>query len=120
MSKILQKAIKVALNIDKNIGKQRVCAVITDKKGRILSIAANSYEKSSPFMYKYAKQVGLDDKIFWHAECKAIKQLVDNKKAYKIYIARVTKSDKVGLAAPCPICSAAIKDAGISCVEFTV
>lgn len=120
MDKILLKAIEFAKSIDKSIGKQRVCAIITDKKGRIISIAANSYSKTSPFMYKYAKQVGLEDKIYWHAECKAIKQLVDTKHAHKIYIARVTKSDKVGNAAPCPICAAAIKDAGITSVEFTI
>lgn len=120
MHKVLLKAVTLAKLLDKSMGKQRVCAIITDKKGRVLSIAANSYEKSSPFMYKYAKQVGLADKIFWHAECKAIKQLSDVKKAHKIYIARVTQSDKVGIAAPCPVCAAAIKDAGISCVEFTV
>lgn len=119
MSKHLKKAISIAKTLDK-IGKQRVCAIVVDKRDRIISIAANSYEKTSPFMYKYAKQVGLRDKIYWHAECKAIHQLSNTNRAYKIYIARVTKSDKVGLAAPCPICAAAIKDAGISIVEFTV
>lgn len=119
MNKILLKAIELAKSLDKDMGKQRVCAIITNKKGRIISIAVNSYSKTSPFMYKYAKQVGLEDKIYWHAECRAIKQLVNRKHAHKIYIARVTKSDKVGNSAPCPICIAAIKDAGISSVEFT-
>lgn len=120
MHKILQKAVALARLLDSSTGKQRVCAIITDKKGKVLSIAANNYEKSSPFMYKYAKQVGLEDKIFWHAECKAIKQLADTTKAHKIYIARVTRSGKIGIAAPCPVCAAAIKDTGISCVEFTI
>ncbi len=120
MNKILLKAIDLAKAMDKSLGKHRVCAIITNKKGRIISVAVNSYSKSSPFMYKYAKQVGLADKIYWHAECKAIKQLADNKQAHKIYIARVTKSDNVGMASPCPICAAAIKDAGIVSVEFTI
>lgn len=120
MHKLLLKAISLASLIDKSAGKQRVCAIITDKKGRVLSVAVNSYEKSSPFMYRYAKQVGLDEKIYWHAECRAINQLSNVKKAHKIYIARVNNSDKTGLAAPCPVCSAAIKDTGIVSVEFTV
>jgi tRNA(Arg) A34 adenosine deaminase TadA len=120
VDKVLLKAIDLAKAMDKAMGKHRVCAIITNKKGRIISVAVNSYSKTSPFMYKYAKQVGLDDKIYWHAECKAIKQLADTHHAHKIYIARVSKSDKVGLAAPCPICAAAIKDAGIVSVEFTV
>lgn len=119
MSKHIKKAIEIARSLD-SAAKQRVCAIITDKKGRIISIASNSYEKSSPVMYRYAKHVGLDDKIYWHAECRAIHQLQNKKRAHKIYVARVTKSDKVGLAAPCPICAAAIKESGISLVEFTV
>jgi len=120
MNKILLKAIDIAKSMDKSAGKQRVCAIITNKKGHIISIAVNSYSKTSPFMYKYAKQVGLDDKIYWHAECKAIKQLMSLKQAHKIYIARATKTDKIGLAAPCPVCAAAIKDAGIASIEFTI
>lgn len=117
---ILDKAIQFARSLDKEHGKQRVCAIITDKKGRIISIAANSYTKSSPFMHRYAKSVGLDDKIYWHAECKAVHQLSDIKRAYKIYVARVSKKGATGMAAPCPICAAAIQDAGIKVIELTV
>lgn len=120
MNKILEKAISFARSLDKEHGKHRVCAIITDKKGRIISIAANSYTKSSPVMHRYAQSVGLDDKIYWHAECKAIHQIANIKRAHKIYVARVTRKGAIGTAAPCPICAAAIKDAGIKVIEHTV
>ena len=111
----LNLAIKIANEIDSD--KQRVVAIITDKKDRILSIGVNSYKKSHPIQFFYAKKFKQGFKIFQHAEINAITKLDD--KPYNIYVSRLTPSGKIGLAKPCPICELAIKDVGIKNVHYT-
>ena len=53
---MLDKAIKLALN--KKSDKYSLCAIITDKKGSILSIGWNSYKKSHPKQAYYAEKAG--------------------------------------------------------------
>lgn len=54
---MLNKAIKFASN-NQQKGRFTLCAIITDKKGRILSTAMNSYTKTHPKMTYYAEKVG--------------------------------------------------------------
>lgn len=140
MSQVLKKAISIARSMDETMGAFRMCAIVVDKRDRIISIGMNSYSKTSPIMAKYAKRAvpiaacmadsdfarqyvnssDIQKKTFLHAECHALKQLSKEHKAHKIYIARVNRSGEVGMAAPCPICVAAIKDYGITAVEHTI
>lgn len=101
-------------------GKHRVYAIVTDKKGRILSESSNSYEKSSPHMKRFAESVNMQEKIYWHAECKALHYLPQKSNPYKITIARVGRSGDILRSAPCPICEKAIKEKGIKAIEYGI
>lgn len=95
-------------------------ATIRDKRGKILSIGFNSYVKTHPTQYHYAKKMGKPDAVFLHAEISALVKCKDLKNAYSIHVERYSK--KTGrplLAKPCPICMEAIKQAGITHVKYT-
>jgi len=99
--------------------KQELKATIYDKRGRILSVAFNSYLKSHPKMAEFARRVGLDHKQYLHAEIAA---LIKCKRGvpYKIKIERYDKRGNPKLAAPCPVCQLAIMESGIKFIEYTV
>lgn len=99
--------------------RQNMTAIIYDRKGRVISIGKNSYVKTHPLQARIAKQVGLDDKIFLHAEIAALVQLKDWSKAHKMVITRIGKNGKPALAKPCPVCQRAIEQAGINDVVHT-
>lgn len=99
---------------------QEITAIIYDKRGNILSIGKNSYTKTHTLQAKYAKQVGLADKIFLHAEIDAIIRCRNIDKAYRILVVRKLKSGKDANAKPCKICAEAIKNlTNIEVIEHT-
>lgn len=98
--------------------RQSITATITDKRGRVLSIGHNSYEKSHPKQAHYAARMGEPYKFFLHAEIAALVKC--RGKPYKIMIERKDKAGNNRLAKPCGICELAIKEAGIKFVEYTV
>lgn len=120
MSKLISYAIDKACQTPYKKRQQRHYAVITDNRGRILAEGENSYTKTSPKMKRAGERVGLPDKVFWHAECKAIYSLKEGAKAYKIVVVRVDSEGNPVHSAPCPLCQALIKEAGIKVVEYTV
>ena len=100
-------------------GKHNITAIISDRKGRVLSIGKNSYIKTHPYQAKIAKQVGEHHRIFLHAEIHAITKCKDLSKAHKISIFRYDKSGNPVLARPCEICYTAIKEAKIPNIIHT-
>ena len=103
------------------MGKKRfnVVATVYDKRGRKLTEGSNSYTKSHPLQAKYAVSVGLDDKIFLHAEIAALSRLKSFHKPYKIVVERYLSDGSTALAKPCPVCDAAIRAHGITLTEWT-
>ena len=99
---------------------QNITAIIYDKRGNVLSIGKNSYVKTHPKQAAYAAKVGLPEKHFLHAEMAAIIKCRRLDKAYRIMVTRVSKAGEFVNAKPCPICTLAIKEAGIKNVEWTV
>lgn len=93
--------------------KFEITAIITTKKGRVLSIGKNSYIKTHPLQAKHAKKVGLPEKQFCHAEIAAIIKCKDLSRAHKISIYRYGKAGRPLNATPCPICMSAIKQTPI-------
>lgn len=89
--------------------QQNLTAIITDKKGMILSIGKNSYVKSHPWQAKIAKTVGKPDAIFLHAEIDAIIKCSNISKAHTISIFRTSRANQYVMAKPCKICDAAIR-----------
>lgn len=116
---MLDYAIEKAKQIPKEHGKQRIYAVIVDRKGRIVSESAPRYEKSHPKQKHYAVKAGCSEhKMFLHAEMRAI--ILAKGKGHKLYVARVDYRGASLPAFPCPICKLAIRDSGIKSVEVTV
>lgn len=99
--------------------KIHIVATIYDKRGRILSIGANSYTKTHPMQAKYAATVGLPHKQYLHAEIAAILRLSDVSKAHRIKVERYDAKGNPANAKPCPICDHVIRSAGIKVVEWT-
>lgn len=118
----LQLAIKIAESVPVVRGRQRICAIIVDKRGKVLSVGQNSYTKSHPLMQHYSEKVGKPQACFVHAEVASLINLsyADKQKAHKIYVARALKNGETGLAAPCPACSMAISDTNIKSIEYTL
>lgn len=98
---------------------QNVTAIIFDKKGNILSVGKNSYTKTHPLQFKHAKRVGLEKKIYLHAELDAIIKCKDLTKAHTIKVFRYFKNGKPANAKPCPICTDAIRFTPIKNIEHT-
>lgn len=98
--------------------RQLILAKTFDRRGKQIAAAFNDYSKSHPIMKHYAEMVGLDDKIFLHAEILAILRSGDTA-IHTITVERYGKSGQMLLAKPCPVCMAAIRAYGISKVKFT-
>lgn len=116
---MIDYVIDKAREMDYVQGQKRIYAIVVDKKDNILTEGYNSYTKTHPLQAHYANMVDLPEKVFLHAEISALVK-VRYGKPYKLYIARVDAYGNTMLAAPCPICQEAIKQAGIKSVEYTV
>lgn len=99
--------------------KFQVTAIISDKRGNILSVGQNSYIKTHPLQAKYARKVHQPQKIYLHAEIHAITKCKDLSLAHKIQIFRYKENGDPGLAKPCKICQEALNKTGIKIVEYT-
>lgn len=94
-------------------------ACCMDKHYSPISFGYNSYTKTHPAQKQLAVRIKKDSfKEFLHAEISALVKCRD-KKPYAILVLRQLKDGKLGNAKPCPICSMAIKEAGIEEVWFS-
>ena len=100
---------------------QNIVAFIYDKRGKLLSMGRNSYVKSHPMQASIAKSVGLEHKIYLHAEMDAIIKLRENdrKRAHKIIVLRTNNNGDYLNAKPCVICQKALELAGIEIIEHS-
>lgn len=101
------------------MARPEVTAFVYDKKGNLLSVGRNSYVKTHPVQAKAAHAVGMDKRIFLHAEVAAIVRLKDWKDAHRIVVVRLDKAGRGAPAAPCPICLKVIGETGIKRIEHT-
>jgi tRNA(Arg) A34 adenosine deaminase TadA len=98
--------------------KHTLTARCYDRKGKLLSIATNSYKKTHPIQAYFANRVGQPAKIYLHAEIHAIIKAGD-KPIYKMVVTRIGRNHKALNAKPCPVCQEAIKAYGIPFVSYT-
>lgn len=115
----LQLAIKILESVPTHRGKQRLCSVITDRKGNVLSVGQNSYTKTHPLQFHAARNQGNEQACFLHSEVDAIRRLGrDAHKARNIYVARLDKQGNVALAKPCIVCQSVIDSLNLN-VTYT-
>lgn len=95
-------------------------AFIKNKRGNVLAIGKNNYEKTHPYMYSIASRIeGRNTKkIFLHAEIDAIVKCRNLEDAYKIEIFRINKAGKYATSKPCPICFSAILETNIEVIGY--
>lgn len=94
-------------------------AFVYDRRGVLLSMGKNSYVKTHPLQARAAKKVGLDSKIFLHAEIAALAKVKDWSKAYRLVVVRFGATGRPLNAKPCEICMEVIKQTGIKEIEHT-
>lgn len=111
--------IDMARKIPYKRGEQRHYSVVLDKRGKILAEAENSYVKTSPKMLRASKKVGLEEKIFWHAECKALYSVKNVSKVHKLIVVRVDSKGNPAKSEPCTICLNLAKEIGVKIIEYS-
>lgn len=101
--------------------RHQLTATIYDKRGKIVAVGHNNYNKTHPYQACKAQQAGLPQKIYLHAEIDAIiKALRSGVDLHKISIERYDKLGQPRDAMPCPVCQIAIREAGIKFIEYTI
>lgn len=99
--------------------RYKIKATTYDRRGRVISTAYNDYHKTHPIQSDYAKRADMEYRQLLHAEILAIIR-ARGKPIHKIKIERYDNDGNPKNAEPCPVCSLAIKEAGIEFVEYTV
>ena len=98
--------------------RKRVGAILLNK-GKIVSTGVNQETKSHPLQAKFAKMVGLDEKIYLHAEMSAL--VKSRSDCDTIVVARLGghSGEELRNSRPCAICSLALKQAGVKHVHYS-
>jgi len=99
--------------------RPNVTCFVYDRHGNLLSVGRNSYVKTHPLQAKAARAVGMDKRIYLHAEVHALVQVKDWTKAYRIEVLRYDQQGIPRNAKPCPICQYVIKQTSIKEVVHT-
>ena len=95
-----------------------ITAYAYDKRGRLIAKATNNYKRSHPLQAHFAKLAGQPERVYLHAEV-AVLLRCNDKQPHSVYIERFYKNGQPALAAPCPICRAALKAYGVEKITYT-
>ena len=106
-------AIKVA---ESSKSRKKVGAVLL-YKNKPITQSVNQDKKSHPLQARLASMVGLDEKIYLHAEISALVKC--REECDTIVVARINSENKLRNARPCPICQLALDEAGIKKICYT-
>lgn len=107
----------LAIEVAKSSPSKKLVGAILLNKNRVVTTATNLERKSHPLQAKFAERVGLKEKIFLHAEIAALVKC--REECDTIIVARVNSQNKLRNSRPCPICSLALKQAGVSKVHYS-
>lgn len=98
--------------------KYQVKATVYDKRGRVLAVGYNNYQKTHTRQAHYSKLAGQPEKVYLHAEIAALVKC--RQQPYRIKIERYGVKGEPRMAKPCPACELAIIEAGVKYVEYTI
>lgn len=102
-----------------DITRNNLGAVLVSKNWDIISVGSN-VRKTHPLQAELAKSVGLEHKIFLHAELAAMVSTKQrNLHGSRLFVYRELRDGSLGLARPCPICIAGAKLFGIRDIYYT-
>lgn len=95
--------------------RQHIVAIARDKRGRIVSVGRNNYNKSHTIQYKFAKKTGVPYKIYLHAEIDCLIKARD-RKVHSIQVKRLGNDGVYLRSKPCAVCFAALQAYGIKSI----
>lgn len=98
--------------------RKRVGAVLLNKN-KVVVTATNLDKKTHPLQAKFASIVGLDEKIYLHAEIAAL--IKARSDCDTIVVARLGghTGEELRNSKPCPVCRLALQEAGIKRICYT-
>lgn len=97
--------------------KYEITAIAYNKRGRVIAVGHNSYEKTHPTQAKFGRKSGKPNAIYLHAELRAI--LRAREPIHRLEVFRYDSKGKPANSKPCPSCQLAIKEYGIKKVVHT-
>lgn len=106
-----------AIEVAKSSPSKKKVGSVLLYKNRVVATATNLDKKTHPLQARLAERVGLHQKIYLHSEIAALVKC--REECDTIIVARVNSQNKLRNAKPCPICSLALKEAGVSKVYYS-
>jgi len=106
-----------AIEVAKSSPSKKQVGSVLLYKNRVVATATNLDKKTHPLQARLAERVGLHQKIYLHSEIAALVKC--REECDTIIVARVNSQNKLRNAKPCPICSLALKEAGVSKVYYS-
>ena len=97
--------------------KYEITAIAYNKRGRVIAVGHNSYEKTHPAQAKFGRKSGKPNAIFLHAELACL--LRAKEKVHRLEVFRYDNDGKPANSKPCPSCQLAIKEYGVTHVKHT-
>lgn len=88
------------------------------RKGRILSVRGNRYDKTHPLQHYFATKVGNPEAIYLHAEI-ATMIASTHKYIHGLMVIRMDAHGNLANAKPCNICKEAFKHFNINEVKYS-
>lgn len=93
--------------------KPKHFAYVYDKRGRLLAVGENQYDRTHPVQHRYGRRCGEPNRVYLHAEVAAIIKAMRRGTPYMILVTRHYADGTPAPSKPCPACALAIKEAGI-------
>jgi hypothetical protein len=97
--------------------RYEITAHAYDRRGRLLAVGRNSYDKTHPLQARLSERTGNGKGIYLHAEVAAL--LKARGKVYRLVVRREDKNGNPVPSNPCPSCRLAIEEHGVSVVEHS-
>jgi tRNA(Arg) A34 adenosine deaminase TadA len=119
---ITSRLIRIAGTKSHSIRSSRHSAILV-RRGSVIKIGWNKL-KTHPLQAQFAKNAGLPEKIFLHAETDVIIKMINqyglkSVSGCELYLIRLKKDGTVGTSKPCPSCAGLIDYFGIDKVYHT-
>jgi len=117
---VIDYALEKARQIPYERHKQRVYAVVHNKRGKIFAEGSCLYGRSHPMQKRYSIKAGFDEwRCYLHAETRVIAACKG--RGSILTVVRIAADGRALNSAPCPSCSLLISDCGfIKNVNYSV
>lgn len=116
---ISNSILQLAINTAKSSPSKKKVGAVLLRKNRVIVTATNLEKKTHPLQAFLAEKVGLDEKIYLHAEVNAL--IKAKEKADTIVVARIGghEHNELRMSRPCPICQMALDMNNVSRVIYS-